>query len=199
MSDKITAPCEKGPRAAHNSGPRTKKQIAFHVIHASEGDSAAGVAAYLHGKNSGGSVQRCLDDKECIRILPDLVIPWGAPPLNTSGIHDELSAFSRWSPLQWYKHLPMLKREGSRIAFDCITYKIPLRWLTAVDLKQIGTEPGVGKGGVTDHVAVTKAFGKTDHTDPGQGFELSVEGRKSPHKIIMFWARHYYKQMKAKA
>ena len=192
--------CRKGPRCCHDSGGRKKLDIAFHCIHAAEGSSAASVASYLHkpiSSNIPGSVHRCIDDKECVRTLPDLITPWAAPPINLAGIHDELSAFSRWSLRQWYKHLPMLRIEAQKIARDCFEYDIPLRWLSARKLKVIGPNPNHRNGGVTDHVQVTKAFDKSDHTDPGEGFELSIPGKRSPHSYLMFWAKRYLKQLEA--
>jgi hypothetical protein len=204
--DPIGTPCRRGPKAAKNSGPRKASAIQFHVVHAAEGSTAAGVANYLNQPYVKGSVQRCVDDVEGVRILSDLLIPWGAPPLNTGGIHDELASFSRWRPQDWYKRLRMLQREAWFIARDCHVYGIPVRWLDAPALKRIGSRPGKGKGGITDHVQVTRAFGQTDHTDPGPGFEKEIPktasgapGKLSPRHTLMTWVRFYYKKQAKKA
>jgi hypothetical protein len=199
--DPIGMGCRPGPMAAHNSGRRGGALIQFHVVHGAEGGVAAGVANYLHQPYSGGSTQRVVDDFEGIRILPDLLIPWGAPPLNKTGIHDELCSFSRWNQATWRKRLWMLRREGWFIARDCHVYRIPVRWLTAAQLKKIGTQPGKGKGGITDHVQVARAFGMTNHTDPGLGFEKAIPtaaGRPAhpaSRWLLMAYAKRYYKQL----
>ena len=118
--------------------------------------------------------------------------------LNTAGIHDELSAYSSWKPADWYRHHRMLQREAWRIARDCWVYQIPLRWLTWKDLQRIGSTPGVGNGGVTDHYQITLAFRDTDHTDPGGGFELSLPHtllkKISARRLLMWYAHRYFKQ-----
>lgn len=202
--DPIGTPCRRGPEAAKNSGRRKPSDIQFHVVHSAEGGTAAGIANYLNQPYVKGSVQRCVDDLEGIRILSDLLIPWGAPPLNPTGIHDELASFSRWRPQTWFKHLRMIRREAWFTARDCRVYGIPVRWLRAADLERIGPRPGKGKGGITDHVQITLAWHQTDHTDPGMGFEQPIRsaggapGKLAPRHVLMTWVRFYYKQQTRK-
>lgn len=199
--DRIGKPCRRGPEAARNSGRRKASAIRFHVVHVAEGGTAAGVANYLNQPYVKGSVQRCVDDLEGVRILSDRLIPWGAPPLNPNGIHDELAGFSRWRPQTWYKHLRMLRREAWFTARDCHVYEIPVRWLDAAALKRIGPNPEKGQGGITDHMQVTRAWGLTDHTDPGPGFEQAIpltasraKSKLAPRHTLMCWVRFYYRK-----
>ena len=51
------------------------------------------------------------------------------------------------------------------VADVCRRRRIPVRWLSADDLL-------VGRRGVTGHAEVSKAYGKSDHWDPGPAFPV---------------------------
>ena len=59
----------------------------------------------------------------------------------------------------------MLERSAGLVAELCRKYKIPVTWLYAADLK-------AGKRGITTHDAVSKAFKRGSHWDPGTGFPI---------------------------
>ena len=154
-------PC-KYRRAAHDSGPRQASAIDLVVIHSAESTSAAGVASYFAG-GAQASTQLAVDDKECWRMLPDLVIPWGAPGANSDGLHIEMCGYAAWSKDEWLAHMDMLERAAVKAAKWCWQYKIPRRWLTIEELK-------ADRRGFTTHVDVNAAFRRSDHWDPGYGF-----------------------------
>jgi hypothetical protein len=204
MATPVNAPAKRDYKAVHNSGPRYAAQIAYGVLHAGEAPSAASMGRWFENPDSGGSTQCGFDCDETQRYLPDLVIPQGAPPLNTSGLHGELSGYSAWKPADWLKRLRMLQRAAWQYAKWSIKYQIPPRWLKAKQLRELGVSPGKGKGGITDHGQVSKAFGKTDHTDPGPGFEQPAtevkKGKKVrtvPRRLFMGYVKKYRKQMLA--
>jgi len=98
----------------------------------------------------------------------------------------------------------MLQRAAWQFAEWSIEYDVPVIWLKAKQLRELGVSPGKGKGGITDHGQVTKAFGKTDHTDPGPGFEQPAtevkKGKKVrtvPRRLFMGYVKKYRKQMLA--
>src|SRR3972149_4306473 len=82
-------------RAVHDSGPRKASSIRLVVLHSAEGTTAAGVASFFAG-SAQASTQLAVDDRECWRMLPDLVIPWGAPGANSDGLHVEICGFAKW-------------------------------------------------------------------------------------------------------
>lgn len=173
MNDKIVARCHF-LRAKNDSGPRSKDKIKWIVLHSTEGGTAAGVA----GMNSrgGNSETIVVDDKECYRMLPDLVIPWAAPGANTNGLHIEHCGFARWSRVDWLQHETMLRRSAYKAARWAHMYDIPLRYVGPWGLR-------VGRKGVTRHMDVTKAWPWLGtHTDPGAGF---------PKDKWMTWAKEY--------
>ena len=59
----------------------------------------------------------------------------------------------------------MLDRSAELVAKLCRKYEIPIAWLYAADLK-------AGKRGITTHDAVSKAFKRGTHWDPGAGFPV---------------------------
>ncbi len=157
----------KRRRAKHDSGPRKASTIRHVVVHSTEGGTAASVAAYF-ATTARASTQLVVDDLECYRCVPDLVIPWGAPGVNTSGLHVEHCGFARWTRETWLEHDEMLLRSAAKAALWCWTFGIPRRWLTVTQLRE-------GKAGLCRHADASRAFPTRDpHTDPGAGFPSDV-------------------------
>jgi hypothetical protein len=158
----LLRPCKRR-RAAHDSGWRQASSVRHVVIHSTEGGTAASVAAYF-ATTAPASTQLAIDDVDCYRCVPDLVIPWGAPGVNSSGLHIELAGYARWTRAEWLSHEPMLERSAAKAARWCWLYKIPRRWLTPAEL-------AAGRAGFCRHLDATAAFHTPGgHTDPGPGF-----------------------------
>jgi hypothetical protein len=155
------------------------------------------MARWFTNPQAGGSTQLCVDAEASFRTLPDLTIPWGAPPLNTTGLHCELAGYARYKPSEWLARRRMLKRTAWLYAQWSIKYAIPVRWLKAKQLRQLSAIPGWGKGGFTSHAEISKAWGKTNHTDPGPGFETpsGTKQKTVPRDVLMFWTRRYRKRL----
>ena len=163
-------PCDGKYRATHDSGTRQASQIRYVVLHSTESGpgSAESIARYFTTSGSGGSAHLVIDDDHCFRTLPDLVVPWGAPPLNTSGYHIEHCGYARWTRAEWELHRRMLDRSAYKASIRCHRYHIPARLLTDRELKA-----GRLKGFVT-HAQVSRVYKRTDHSDPGDGFPLKA-------------------------
>lgn len=165
-------PCTKGPRAAHDSGPRKASDIKWAVIHSAEAaddivpdTTAEGVANFFARPSTQASTQLAVDRDSCVRMLPDLVIPWGAAGANSNGVHVEICGRAAWTRAQWLdgKRQQMLDRAAFKVAMWCFHYKIPTRWVGPVGLK-------LGRAGLTTHADVNTAFRRGSHWDPGAGF-----------------------------
>ena len=96
--------CIQGPRAANDSGPRMSSAIKWIVIHSAEASdeigedrTAEGVANYFANPRVKASTQLAVDSDSCVRMLPDLVIPWGATGGNTAGLHVEICGRAGWT------------------------------------------------------------------------------------------------------
>lgn len=167
--DLVTYPaCNATIRAAHSSGRRKPDDIRYGVVHSTESSgSAREIAAYFSRIVSGGSSNLVVDDATCFRVLDDLQVPWGAPPLNTQGFHIEHCGFASWDHDQWMRHQQMLDRSAYKMALRVKAYpKIKVQTLTDAQLR-------AGRiGGIVTHAQVSRVFHKSDHTDPGDGFPL---------------------------
>jgi len=169
----IEAECLTTYRAVHNSGARPAKLIRYIVLHDTEGPTAKGAAEYFTNPASGGSANLVVDDNECYRVLDDLIIPWGAPPLNTSGFHIEQAGYATWLRSAWLAHAPMISRAAFKASLRCKWFKIPARVLNVAELRTdfARHEP---VGGIVTHATVSAAFGESTHTDPGHGYPIDV-------------------------
>lgn len=171
-------PC-KPLRARHDSGPRRATDVRLVVVHSTEGGTAESVARYFH-TTAQASTQLVVDDAECYRCVPDLVIPWGAPGANRSGLHVEHCGYARWSREEWLEHEPMLRLSAAKCARWCYHFRIPRRWLTVEQLK-------AGKRGFCTHADASKAFPpNAGHHDPGSGF---------PKALFMQYVRRAYAEL----
>ena len=169
----VTADCLTTYGAVHSSGPRSASLIRYIVLHDTEGPTAAGAAKYFTTQASGGSSNLVVDDLQCFRVLPDLTIPWGAPPLNTSGFHIEQAGFAAWTRAEWLQHRPTIERAAYKASLRCEIFKIPPRLLDVAELRADFAKH-VPAGGVVTHATVSAAFAESTHTDPGPGYPMDV-------------------------
>ena len=168
-------------RAKHDSGRRKPSAIHHVVVHSTEGGTAASVAAFF-ATTARASTQLVVDDLECYRCVPDLVVPWGAPGVNTTGLHVEHCGFARWTREIWLAHDPTLRRSAAKAARWCWTFGIPRRWLTVSELR-------AGKSGFCRHSDASRAFPTDDpHSDPGPGF---------PRDLYLDYVDAYYHEIRS--
>lgn len=170
----VTAPCTQGPRAAHDSGPRRASTIRWIVLHSAEAaddtgpdTTAEGVARYFALPSTQASTQLAVDRDSCVRMLPDLVIPWGAKGANSAGLHVEICGRAAWTDTAWLARPTMLDRAAYKVAHWCYNYAIPARYVTPAGLLS-------GRKGITTHNDVNLAFQGGSHWDPGPGFPRTV-------------------------
>lgn len=174
-------------KAKKHSGTRKTSSIRYIVIHDAEvadpKNGAEAVGNYFASPAAKGSTQYGIDNDFTQQYLSDAYVCWGAPPLNTTGTHVELMGKASFSRKHWLKYYgPMLKRGGWWVARQSRKFNVPLDVLTVAELDKRGTHPTKGKGGVVTHATVSKAFGMTTHTDPGDSF---------PMDVLMAWANMY--------
>lgn len=175
----IFKPCDTTYTAVHNSGTRKPSDIEYVVIHCTEGDTAKGAAAWFRSAGSGGSANIVVDDDNCYLTVRDLEVPWAAPPLNTSGFHIEIAGYARWSKQQWLARPARLHRAAYKTALRCKRYDIPVRQVGWLGLR-------LGRKGICSHASVSKAWHKSDHSDPGPGF---------PWREFIGWVNDYYLEL----
>lgn len=140
--------------------------IVIHDMEWTETDQTAeACAAYFAKPTTKASAHYCVDNNSIVQCVALKDVAWAAPGNNHNGIQIEFAGYARQTPAQWADaySTAMLKRGGELTANLCKRYGIPAVWLTAADLK-------AGKRGITTHAAVSAAWGKSTHTDPGANF-----------------------------
>jgi hypothetical protein len=186
MNHPAPSPEYLGP-AAHTSHGHNKP-ISRIVIHSTVSPCVPGgakaIAAYFRSPKAGGSAHYVVDPGEVVQVVFDDTIAWHAPPNQHSlGIEmcdmpsslsldhwkGELAATSndpqhgrRRNPLRWLEpnHRKMLRHTARLTAQLCLAYAVPVRFLTADQLR-------AGEHGITTHANVSKAFHESTHWDPG--------------------------------
>ena len=147
------------------------RQIDLIVIHTMEmdekGDTAENCAQWFRNPAASVSAHYCVDADSIVQCVRDQDVGWHAPGANHDGIGIEHAGRAKQTGREWGDpySVAMLERSAALVAELCRTYKIPVTWLFAADLK-------AGKRGLTSHKAVSDAFKRGSHWDPGTGFPV---------------------------
>ncbi|ROO85361.1 N-acetylmuramoyl-L-alanine amidase [Actinocorallia herbida] len=134
------------------------------VIHATVSPCVRGgarnVAKYFQSSAAGGSAHYVVDPGEIIQCVKDDVVAYHAPP-NTGTLGIELCDPQAGSPKRWSNeaHQAMLVLAAKLVRELAAKHDVPLVRVTAAQLR-------AGKRGICSHVAVSDAFGQSDHGDP---------------------------------
>jgi len=114
------------------------------------------------------SCHYCCDSDSVVQCVPDHCVAYAAPGCNHSGLHLELAGYTRQTRGQWLDAYGtrMLWLAAQLTARKCSERHIPVVYLPAAEL--LGPRPR----GITTHCEVSRAFKRSDHTDPGPGFPM---------------------------
>jgi N-acetyl-anhydromuramyl-L-alanine amidase AmpD len=165
----VAYPFVESPHVTRTGG----RQIDLIVIHTMEmdekGETAENCAEWFQNPTAKVSAHYCVDADTIVQCVRDQDVGWHAPGANHDGIGIEHAGRAKQTGRDWSDtySAAMLDRSAALVADLCRTYKIPVTWLYAADLK-------AGKRGITTHKAVSDAFKRGTHWDPGTGFP--VEG-----------------------
>ena len=147
------------------------RQIDLIVIHTMEmdekGETAENCAQWFRNPGAKVSAHYCVDADSIVQCVHDQDVGWHAPGANHDGIGIEHAGRAKQTGRDWSDaySVAMLDRSAGLVADLCRKYKIPVTWLYAPDLL-------AGKRGITTHDAVSKAFKRGSHWDPGTGFPV---------------------------
>lgn len=99
---------------------------------------------------------------------------WHAAGANRSSIGIEMSGRSRQTAAEWQDEYSraVLERTARLVAHLAAKWAIPLVEVTAAQLRDAGDSVRAPKG-ITTHAAVTMAYGKSTHMDPGDDFPMT--------------------------
>jgi N-acetyl-anhydromuramyl-L-alanine amidase AmpD len=163
----VAYPFVASPHVTRTNG----RQIDLIVIHTMEmdekGTTAENCAAWFQNPAAKVSAHYCVDNDSIVQCVADRDVAWAAPGANSNGLHVEHAGRAAQTGRDWGDafSLAMLERSAVLVADLCRTYRIPVTWLYEADLR-------AGKRGITTHDAVSKAFKRGTHWDPGKSFPI---------------------------
>jgi N-acetyl-anhydromuramyl-L-alanine amidase AmpD len=163
----VAYPFVKSPNVTPTTG-RAIDVVVIHTMEIAERNDAAEICArWFRSTASQVSAHYCVDVDTVIQCVREQDIAWHARGGNAASIGVELAGFARQTARDWrdaYSNA-VLRRAATLVADVCRRRRIPVRWLVAGDLL-------AGRRGITGHVEVSIAYGRSDHWDPGPGFPV---------------------------
>lgn len=131
-------------------------------------DAAERVARFFAGGTSRASAHYCYDADSIVQCVKDDDVAWHAPGNNHNGIGLEHAGYANQRADQWADDFSskMLELSAHHCAHLCDRYQIPKEYVDAAGLI-------AGRRGITTHDAVSKAWKKSSHWDPGPNFPMA--------------------------
>jgi N-acetyl-anhydromuramyl-L-alanine amidase AmpD len=163
----VAYPFVESPHVTKTGG----RKIDLIVIHTMEmdekGDTAEHCALWFRNPAAKVSAHYCVDADSIVQCVRDQDVAWHAPGANHDGIGIEHAGRAKQTGREWNDacSVAMLDRSAALVAKLCRKYAIPITWLYAADLR-------AGKRGITTYKAVSDAFKRSSHWDPGTGFPV---------------------------
>jgi N-acetyl-anhydromuramyl-L-alanine amidase AmpD len=138
-------------------------------------DRAEKCALWMSGKNKKfeppkASAHFFIDSDSIVQGVRETCIAWHAPGANHNGIGIEHAGRARQTRDEWLDEFgrPMLDLSAQLVGEKlCVTWDIQPVF---VDAKGLLEKPQ--QRGITTHAAVTEAFKRSTHTDPGKSFPM---------------------------
>jgi len=148
--------------------------------------TAEAVAAWFAGHSGPpprASAHICCDNDSIVRCVRPEHVAWAAPGANHDGYQVELAGRARQTEAEWLDNYSdaMLRLVAPYLARVAERWQIPIRWLSVDEVRD-------GERGFCGHAEVSKAFGKSTHWDPGDGFPWEyflelVMGARHDHTV----------------
>ena len=160
-------PFVESPNKTRAAG-RAIDVVVMHTMEIAERPPAAEICARgFRTPVSQVSAHYCVDADTVIQCVREKDIAWHARGGNTASIGVELAGFASQTRRDWRDEYSaaLLDRAATLVADICRRRRIPVRWLVAGDLL-------AGRRGLTGHSEISRAYGKSDHWDPGDGFPI---------------------------
>src|SRR5262249_1439790 len=148
--------------------------VALVVIHTAEAvkkpGTAEAVAAWFAGPDAPqASAHYTVDSDSIVQSVREDDIAWHAPGANHHGIGIEHAGYARQTAAEWdddYSRA-MLRRSARLVASICRRHALPIAFVDAEGLVR-------GDRGITTHAEVSKAFKRSNHTDPGPNWPMAA-------------------------
>jgi N-acetyl-anhydromuramyl-L-alanine amidase AmpD len=165
----VAYPFVESPHVTRTGGRRIDL-IVIHTMEMDEkGETAENCAQWFRNPAAKCSAHYCVDADSIVQCVREEDVGWHAPGANHDGIGIEHAGRAKQTGREWSDAYSkaMLDRSAGLVADLCRRHKIPVTWLYAADLK-------AGKRGITTHKAVSEAFRRSNHWDPGSGFPVEA-------------------------
>jgi N-acetyl-anhydromuramyl-L-alanine amidase AmpD len=146
---------------------RSIRVLVIHDMEAPEkGTTAENVARFFANNPNKTSAHYCIDNDSEVQSVPDSSVAYAAPGANSDGLHFELAGYAAQRPADWDDEFSraLLARTAKLVAAKAKQYNIPVRKLSASDLRDKSAR------GIVGHADVSDAFHQTTHRDPGPNF-----------------------------
>jgi peptidoglycan hydrolase-like protein with peptidoglycan-binding domain len=174
MPSELTLPFKQA--ADYNCGRAAPiRLIVLHSMEAAETGATAEMCQNFFATPSGGTVGSthvCVDNDSAVRSVHDWDTCWGAPCVNSDGLHIEQAGYAAQGSAGWNDDFSrwMIAMQTARVAgYWSWQYNIPLVHLTGSALRDRT------RRGFCLHMDATAAWGiEGGHTDPGAGYPIDL-------------------------
>ncbi len=152
------------------SPPRAIEVVVIHTMEYPERPTGAEwCAGYFAGPTAPqASAHYMVDNDTVVQGVRDEDVAWAAPGCNHNGLQIEHAGYAAQGAAGWddaYSQA-MLALSARLTAKLCNRHALPVRYVDAAGLRE-------GRRGITTHAAVSEAFKKSTHTDPGPAFPMA--------------------------
>jgi N-acetyl-anhydromuramyl-L-alanine amidase AmpD len=159
---------------ARHFTPANRSKVDLIVIHDMEmpeaNTTAEQCAQFFAGPNAPqASAHYCVDADSIVQCVREKDIAWHAPGANSNGIGIEHAGYARQTREEWQDDYS----KAMLVLSANLTRELCSRWNIPIQFVDVGGLKG-GVRGITTHAAVSQAFHKSDHTDPGPNFPMDV-------------------------
>jgi N-acetyl-anhydromuramyl-L-alanine amidase AmpD len=155
--------------------PRAVSLIVLHSMENQEKPNGAeNVALWFGGRAASpapkASAHFCVDSDSIVQCVEVDAVAWHAPGANRNGIGVEIAGRASQTREQWRDpfSLATIENTARLTAWLCRRYALPVGYVASEDLVRPFAR------GITTHDAVSRAFKKSTHTDPGINFPLGI-------------------------
>lgn len=159
------------PSSHFTDAARTKIDVV--VIHTAEtpetATSAEAVARYFQETDREVSAHYCVDADSVVQCVKLEDVAWCAPGANHNGVHIELAGRASQTAAQW---ADAFSKNELDLAAELTSLLVKRYSIPVVEVSAAGLL--AGRRGVTTHAAVSRAFRRSSHWDPGAAFPMDA-------------------------
>jgi len=168
LADNLEIPFVRARWFTNTNGRKIDLIVIHDMEYPERMDAAEQVARFFATTSTQASAHYCIDADSIVQCVKDNDVAWHAPGANSNGIGLEHAGYAKQRPEDWGDAYSTAELElSARLSRQlCDQYQIPMEYVDAAGLV-------ARKRGITTHKAVSDAFKKGSHWDPGPGFPMA--------------------------